>query len=201
MARWLVSAEGASTPLRTAVLKHLQSSFGLVVSDTERSANPFALLLHRLVSLSKAGDSVLCCGSWTLAQPEHPVLRRLHADLARELAARLELAGHTCQLMVCLQTDVNECFEAALLSEDARHVTLEQLRTADATVRTAGLSDTASPFPLRVVRVDCPPFAADNPITLIALLDLVVKECKTAMESPCGATSPGWTSERSDSRP
>lgn len=200
MARWLVSAEGASTPLRTAVLKHLQASLGLVVSDTERSANPFALLLHRLVSLSKACDSVLCCGSWALAQPEHPALRRLHADLARELADRLGLTGHTRQLMVCLQMDVHECFEAALVLEEARHVTLEQLHAADAMVRGAGL--TASPFPLRVVRVDCPPFAADNPITLAALLDMIAEQCKAAMEAPCDAPPPpGWTSGRSDSRP
>lgn len=172
-----MSVEGACTPLRLAVLKFLQTSFGLVVSDTERSTNPFALLLHRMTALAKASDSVLCCGSWSAAVPEHPILRDLHRDVAAQLADRLGLSD-THHLMVCLRADANECFESVILSEHSKHVTLESVRARqDRSAESAA----TTPFAAHVSHADCPPFAIDNPIILERLLDSIHAQCTRVM--------------------
>lgn len=193
--RWVVSVEGLGVPARAAVLKSLQHRLGLVMADNDRhEAQPFGWLLHRMHGLAKvpARHDALWCGSWLMHVPSrHPALARLHRDVAAVLADQVPggPAG-TKHLMVWLDADPHEAFDAVLhdASSSTRDVGLQCLRDAqDAisrAVQDAAAGDRAglsSPFWVQIVRVPCPPFAADNPVTLHKLLDLVEDECLRVM--------------------
>lgn len=196
-ARWVVSVEGLGVPARAAVLKSLQHRLGLVMADNDRhEAQPFGWLLHRMHGLTKVPPraDALWCGSWLMHVPSHaPALARLHRDLAAVLADLVPGGPRgTRHLMVWLDADPHEAFDAVLhcpeVSSSVREVGLQSLREAQEAI-TRAVNDAAagdqaglsSPFDVQIVRVPCPPFAADNPVTLHKLLDLVEDGCLKAM--------------------
>lgn len=194
--RWVVSVESLSVPARASVLKSLKTRLALSVADVERvgggggSSTSLGLLLHRLQGLARVGGSTnaLWCGSWLMKTPRDPLLRDLHRDLARALADKLVPGGvqGTAHLMLCMRSPTDEAFEALLTCElaAARDVSLQCLRDAargmehDAALAAA---ECLSPFGVRIVRVECPAFAADNPTSLNSLVDLCVAQCQGVM--------------------
>lgn len=192
--RWVVSVESLSVPARACVLKSLKNRLGLAVADVDRAASGGAntslgLLLHRLKGLARVGavTPAMWCGSWLMKAPRDPLLRDLHRDLARALADKLVPGGTagTAHLMLCLRAPADEAFEALLTCElaAARDVSLQCLRDAARGMEQDAplAAECLSPFGVQIVRVECPAFAADNPITLNSLVDLCVTQCQGVM--------------------
>lgn len=177
--RWVVSVEGLATPVRATILKSLQAWFDLSGADTERSMHPFARLLHRMAALSKATTDVASNGSWILTVPPEHTLSELYAELARHLASRL-LLGDIHHLMVVVEVDVDEAFEAMVLDDPLGSRAMTLCACKD---KQAKMHDTthATPFPCKVVRIRCPAFLGDNPAALAKTLDLVRGLCSKAM--------------------
>lgn len=227
MVRCVVSVEGLPLPARAAVLKSLQTRLALAaLSDScppaapaaaaqlaPRLAPQLALLVGRLRALARLpeGAHALWTGSWLLAEPRDPLLRRLHRDLGRAVASRLlppQSATKTKHVMLCLTTaSADEAFEAVLENgEDGGGggggggsggggggggsggggaICLQSLREAQERIEElarAGGGGALSPFAdVEAVEVRVPPFAADNPATLARLLDLACQGCHRAM--------------------
>lgn len=196
--RWVVSVEGLSVPARAAVLKALQHRLGLMVADNDhqdrQDHHPFSWLLHRMRGLAKVPISAdaLWCGSWLMHVPRgSPALTELYKDVSHVLADRLpEEASRTKHLMVWLDVDPNQAFETLFHDGNpaAREVNLQCLRDARDTLLRAvrdamdgNREALYSPFEVQIVHIPYPPFAADNPVTLNAVLDLVEDECLKAM--------------------
>lgn len=177
--QWVVSVEGAPVPARAAVLKALQARLGLVpVPDHDRSTDPLGLLLHRVRGVARyhPRHHALLCGPWLGAgEEQHPLLRRLHAQLTHHLAARLLPAAPVRHLLLCLDADPHEAFEHVL---DAKEATLAALRDTRARARGTQAGGVLTPFgDPQIVRLQCPAFAADNPATLDRLLDQACDLC------------------------
>lgn len=198
MTRWVVSVEGLSVPARAAVLKSLHHRFGLALADAERpETHPFEWLLHRMRGLAKApaDQDVLWAGSWLMHVPQgDALLARLFTAMATALAERLPHPAHTRHLMVWLDADPHEAFEAMIGAGaeagpvTTRDVSLQCLRNAQASINRAAqlaregcAAQLCSPFDVQIVRVACPPYAADNPVAMAGVLDLVEDECLKAM--------------------
>jgi hypothetical protein len=191
--RWVLSVEGLPVPARSAVLKCLHNRLGLSLLDGDRhgQVHPLRQLLARLQALAKLGDpaaGAMWSGSWVLDAPSRdPVWAALHRDLAHSLARKLLPPGSadaTTHLMVFLDADADEAFETMLSPEACqnatREVSLQHLRDAKAKLDASNGAD-VSPFPHRIVRVPCPPFAGDNPSVLGALCTSAVTECLRVM--------------------
>lgn len=190
--RWVISVESLSVPARACVLKSLKNRLDLTVADADRtgggSSASLGLLLHRLKGLARvpASTPAMWCGSWLMKAPRDPLLRDLHRDLARALADKLVPGGAkgTAHLMLCLRAPTDEAFESLLTCElaAARDVSLQCLRDAARGMEDAPLgAECLSPFAVQIVRVDCPAFAADNPVSLNSLVDLCVTRCQGVM--------------------
>lgn len=183
--RWVVSVEGFPTPVRTALLKGLQSALGLVAVDgvvDQRTAQqqPLVSLLARMRALQRAPDSsaILWQGTWLPHRTEHPLLTTLYRDLARALASRC-CPHPTTHLMVCLHVDAHEAFEAALTcpAVDPRFTCLADLAVFEDILCHAA-HHTPGPFPVQIVDVRCPPYAIDHPVTMSKLVDLACGRCQ-----------------------
>lgn len=186
--RFLVSVESLAVPARAAVLKSLQTRLGLVpVADHERGGSSLQLLLHRLLAVTRSRQNCLLSGSWVLKVPHDPIMRKLHHDLARAVCDTAPVAAATtnvCHILVCLRTCPDEAFEELIECDHpvARDVTHRCLREAQHVIDSvAAGAGACSPFPTRVVVLDCPCFAADNPAELKKLVDLAYRECTAAM--------------------
>lgn len=176
----LVTLEAPCVPACAAVAKALQADGVAVLADVEGEAaqSPFATLLRRMAALAKVrrdAPAVLLPGSWVLAVPEDPALRRLHGELAAALVAALRVPVAT-HVLVHLDADADEAFEAVMAAPEARDVDLRGVRAWLARVE-AGVArhreGWVSPFPTQIARVACPAFAADNPATLARVLHSV----------------------------
>lgn len=174
--RWVVSVEGVDTPVRSAILKSLHTCFDLSTADTERSAHPFARLLHRMVALSKTSGNMASSGSWILTAPEDPSAGALYADVARHLVSRLHLED-TRHLMIVVDVDADEAFESMVLDDPVGTRAMTLRECADVQARLWGRHADATPFPAKAVPVRCPPFLVDNPADLARTLDLVHATC------------------------
>lgn len=181
--RWLVSVESLPVPARSAALKALLVALDLAVADSEqRSSHPFAQLLHRVTALSKTSGNALSRGSWILSCPRDPDLAALYTDMAGELTARL-LTDPVRHLLVVLEADADEAFEAAVLGE-SKSWTLRSCRDAGNTLSEARPPVLTTPFPHHVLKFRCPPFVADNPVTLASFLDLITQACQQIVGAP-----------------
>lgn len=193
--RWVVSVESLHVPARAAILKTLQTGLGLtVVADGDQRASSggasardaFALLLHRMRALARLppGQHVLWVGPWLLNLPRDPTVQGLHARLAAELMDKLlpeHATAATVHLMLCMRTCTDEAFEQLLEAPGSRGVSLKGLRECQDAIHGAQEKDDGCPFPLQIVRLDCPRFAADNPVTLDRLARRALDLCRAAM--------------------
>jgi hypothetical protein len=175
----LISVECLPVPAARAVVKALQARLGCAVvqdDDTGRCATPLAALLHRLRAIGRQRHDVLLAGSWLLRVPDDPLTRDLHRDLGRALAHKL-VGERVTHVLLCLRACPDEAFEALIQGEHLKDLTLEQVRQwagdIDGAVEDAAAA-AATPFEdVRVVALDCPAFAGDNPVTLEALVDRI----------------------------
>ena len=194
--RCAVSLESLPVPARAAVIKSLQARLGLaLLPEDDRCGGPvapLALLLHRLRALAKqqaapGGGHALWGGPWLPSAPRDPLLRRLHRDLGAAVAARLMPDAGVRHLMVCLESCPDEAFEALVGVETGRSkdVSLQSLHQAQRAIHEAAAGGgSCSPFPVEIVRVACPCFAADNPETLARVLDLACAACHCLKAAP-----------------
>lgn len=176
MERWVVSVESLDVPARSAVLKSLHARLGLdVIVEGERPQSAFVCLLHRMRALARLPWTrhVMFSGSWLLRVPSDPDLVRLYADLGDALVDALGV-HRSRHLMVCMRVDVDEAFEAALMdSPRSPPVWLHTLQQAQNELLRADRAAACTPFRAYTINVDCPPYAADTPATLEALVDRV----------------------------
>lgn len=179
----LVSVECLPVPAGKAVLKALQTRLGLaVIADNERCTSPFALLLHRMRAIGRSRHDTLLSGSWLLGTPRDPVLRGVHGELGAALAAQL-VATRVTHILLCLRASPDEAFEAVLEAEEARDTTLQGLRESQRAIDCATPETASTPFDARIVMLDCPAFAGDNPVALRKLVDLACDACQALMDS------------------
>lgn len=184
--RWLVSVESLDIPARPLILKHLQLVLGAGLlqdhrchAGARRWPSCFELLHCRLASLGKRTEAVLVSdGSWLLPSFRHALLKPLHAKLGAALVTKygLENVRH---LMICLCTTPDEAFETLIQEYAGREITLQTLRVEQQAIDGVAekKASAASPFPVTVVRVDCPAFVADNPASMTALANACAAAC------------------------
>lgn len=182
--RCVVSVEALAVPGRAAILKSLHDRLGLPLIEADAApAHPFRKLLARMQALARLDDkaSALWSGSCVLDVPRDEEWRSLYQDLGQELADRLLVdPQRITHLMLVLDADVDEAFEALFASETsssqpARETCLQHLRQGRELLCASAGAVAASPFVTRIVTLECPAFAADNHV---ALADLCHRACQ-----------------------
>lgn len=201
----LVSLEGLPWSCRDVLLKSVQAGLGASVattSDPPASAacaieptfsHTLCCLLQRMRALRKLSHFpvVVFQGTWVDKIPEHPVLRKLYAELARALAPT-----ESRHLMIFLRSSPHEAFEMAVRAgAEAKDLSLRGLlalqQRLDRLVH-PGLQ-ACHPFQLVQYHYQCPPFMADHAPALLSsaetLLAAVASELKGGGGGPVPPSS------------
>lgn len=186
----VVSVECVPCACRQAVLAWLAGARGLhptgpvagpvagpaAGDETAASLASLGAVLRNLKGLARARRPALWTDSWLAGVPlaeRDPAAHALRVDLGRATARALGLAPR--HVALCLHVPVHEAFEHAL-EESARAKTrcavdIATLGRHQARAEGAAADSPWWPFKqAEVHHVHCPPFVADNPVALAALL-------------------------------
>jgi hypothetical protein len=185
--RWVVTVEGLPCPARALLLKYLCPRLGFQLvegNETEPDVHGLARLLHRTQALAKSpvGARLAFSSPWLLELPEGPTWQTLYARVGQELVHRLLSPGHGIRhLAIAVQTEPHEAFDAVLVSEHHKDLAIRELLATQAKLDRDTFGS-CSPFPVHTVKVECPAFAADNPVAFARVCAEAYAKCSAALD-------------------